>query len=228
MKMKLDERIQENVIGVDLGQARDYTAISILEQRQKFRTAPFQGQKEGDPFYHVTFLERIKLNTPYPEQIKRVREVFNSILKQRGIEPTLVLDATGCGRPIYDEFKAAGFRPKGILIHGGDSVTRDGDLFNVPKRDLAGVLQILYQQGRIKVSSKLPEAKTLTKELLNFKVKINIQTGHDSYEAWRGSEHDDLVLSVACAAWWCEKYRGRGNIGFVHVKGLEICPVRER
>jgi hypothetical protein len=24
------------------------------------------------------------------------------------------------------------------------------------------------------------------RELLNFKVKINIATGHDSYEAWRG------------------------------------------
>lgn len=226
--MKLDEQILESVIGVDLGQSRDYTAISILEKHQKFRTAPFQGQKEGDPFYHVTFLERVKLGTPYPEQIKRVREIFNSVVKQRGIEPTLVLDATGCGRPIYDEFKQSGFRPKGILIHGGDSVTRDGNLFNVPKRDLAAVLQMLYQQGRIKVSSKLPEAKTLTKELLNFKVKINLQTGHDSYEAWRGSEHDDLVLSVACAAWWCERLRGKGAIGPVMVNGIEHNPYIER
>jgi hypothetical protein len=226
--MELIEHIEENVIGVDLGQSRDYTAISILQKNQKYWPAPFQGKREGDPYYHVTFLERIKLGTPYPEQIKRVREIFNSIIKQRGIEPTLVLDATGCGRPIYDEFKQSGFRPKGILIHGGDSVTRDGNLFNVPKRDLAGVLQMLYQQGRIKVSSKLPEAKTLTKELLNFKVKINLQTGHDSYEAWRGSEHDDLVLSVACAAWWCERLRGRGMSEPVNVRGLTECPVTER
>jgi hypothetical protein len=27
---------------------------------------------------------------------------------------------------------------------------------------------------------------------------------HDSYEHWRESDHDDLVLAVACAAWFRE------------------------
>ena len=41
----------------------------------------------------------------------------------------------------------------------------------------------------------------LVKELLNFRVKINISTAHDSYEAWREGDHDDLVLSVALSCW---------------------------
>ncbi len=52
-----------------------------------------------------------------------------------------------------------------------------------------------------------PELKdTLVKELLNFRVKINISTAHDSYEAWREGDHDDLVLSVALACWAGERF----------------------
>jgi hypothetical protein len=47
-------------------------------------------------------------------------------------------------------------------------------------------------------------APVLATELLNFKVKVNIASGHDSYEVWRESIHDDLVLSVAMACWWGE------------------------
>jgi hypothetical protein len=46
----------------------------------------------------------------------------------------------------------------------------------------------------------------LANELLNFKVKINLKTAHDSYKAWREGIHDDLSLSaVALACWAAEK-----------------------
>jgi len=41
---------------------------------------------------------------------------------------------------------------------------------------------------------------------MNFKVKIDPQTAHDSYSAWREADHDDLVLSVALAAWFAEAH----------------------
>ena len=41
---------------------------------------------------------------------------------------------------------------------------------------------------------------------MNLKVKINIATGHHSYEAWREGDHDDLVLAVAMACWCGERY----------------------
>jgi hypothetical protein len=38
----------------------------------------------------------------------------------------------------------------------------------------------------------------LCQELLKFRVKVNIATGHgSSYEHWREGEHDDLVLDKA-------------------------------
>ena len=36
-------------------------------------------------------------------------------------------------------------------------------------------------------------------------MKINVATGHDSYEAWREGDHDDLVLSLALAVWYGQR-----------------------
>jgi len=45
----------------------------------------------------------------------------------------------------------------------------------------------------------------LVREFENFKVKVNLKTAHESYEAWRECEHDDLVLSLAIGCWVGEK-----------------------
>ena len=50
----------------------------------------------------------------------------------------------------------------------------------------------------------------LKEELLNFRRKINLKTAHDSYEHWRESDHDDLVLATALACWWVA-YRSKGG-----------------
>ena len=62
------------------------------------------------------------------------------------------------------------------------------------------------QNKQLKIAEGMPLSDTLRKELLNFKVRINISTAHDSYEAWREGDHDDLVLAVAMACWCGERY----------------------
>ena len=76
----------------------------------------------------------------------------------------------------------------------------------VPKRDLVSAPLALMQNGQLKIARGLSLRETPVKELLNFRVKINISTAHDSYEAWREGDHDDLVLSVALACWAGERY----------------------
>jgi hypothetical protein len=63
---------------------------------------------------------------------------------------------------------------------------------------------VLLQTGRLKVASKLKLGPVLSEEMLNFRVLIDPMTAHDSYSAWREEDHDDLVLSVALAAWYGE------------------------
>jgi hypothetical protein len=64
-----------------------------------------------------------------------------------------------------------------------DRVTQDGQNLSVPKRDLAGTLQVLLQNGRLKVSGKLKLGSVLQREMLDFRVKIDPVTAQDSYSA---------------------------------------------
>ena len=54
----------------------------------------------------------------------------------------------------------------------------------------------------------------LQPELQTFRVKVNALTAHESFEAWRERDHDDLVLAVACAIWWGEQRRYKADIAF--------------
>jgi hypothetical protein len=49
----------------------------------------------------------------------------------------------------------------------------------------------------------------LSREAQNFTVKVT-PAGNETFESWRESEHDDLVLALALACWAAEWGIGRG------------------
>jgi len=177
------------VLGLDLGQAADYTAIAIVEQ-------------EGER-YEARHLERMSLGTPYPEVAAHVKALLESdaVAEDTG----LVVDATGVGAPVVDMLRKEGLRPVAIYITSGDKATREGSTFHVPKRDLVSTAAVLLQNKRLKIAADLPQAAALVNELLAFKVKVDPATAHDSYGAWREGTHDDLVLALALALWTMEQ-----------------------
>jgi len=184
-------------VGLDLGQSNDFTAVAVLEEMP----AKLEG---GDKDFAVRHLERYR-HVPYPEIVDRVETLLNSaVLKHRS---TLIIDGTGVGAPVLDMFRKRHRQFTGVLITGGDTESRGEDgLHRVPKRNLVSGLQVLLQSGRLKIAGGLELAETLKAEMLNFKVKINLKTTHDSYEAWRDGDHDDLVLGAALAAWGASKF----------------------
>ena len=198
-------------VGLDLGQANDYTAIAVLEEAKL--------GKRGESPLHVRHLERPPLGTYYPEQVARVKELVSSPeLSEERIHPwsrevvrsfpELVVDATGVGRPVVDMLRKEGLSFSPVLITGGDIEHHEHGYWRVPKRNLVSSVQVALQSGQLKIAEDLELAETLRKELLNFRVKVNISTAHDSYEAWREGDHDDLVLAVALACWRTRKRRG--------------------
>jgi hypothetical protein len=62
-------------------------------------------------------------------------------------------------------------------------------------------LEVPFHKGTLKVAKGLELWSALREELLNFRRKQNKQTAHISYEHWRESDHDDLVLGAALACW---------------------------
>ena len=196
------------LLGLDLGQAGDYTALAILEQ-----SWPEDGSTTAR--YDVRHLERMPLGTSYPEVVAQVAQRVRA-LRELDASITLVVDQTGVGRPVVDLLRDAALpcRMVPIMITGGQMVTQTEDQagwvkeigFHVPKRDLVGVLAVLFQSQRMRIARDLPVAQLLVQELLNFRVKISL-SGRDSYgagEEWRDGAHDDLVLAVALAAWYGE------------------------
>ena len=130
----------------------------------------------------------------------------------------LLVDHTGCGRPVVDQIRHRGLECLAVSLHGGDSVSHVGSNYRVPKRDLAGAVQVTLQAQRLRLAEALALTPILTQELLNFRVKIDPATAHDSYSAWREKDHDDLVLALALAVWWGERLAGD------RVPGLDLRP----
>jgi hypothetical protein len=190
------------IAGLDLGQAQDYSALVIVERSQPASEEPVRGSTPPLARYAVRHLKRWDLGTPYPQLVREVTELLTH--PPLVADHTLLVDYTGCGRPVVDMLKQARLRPVAVSIHGGDRVSQDGMDYRVPKRDLVGVVAVLLQQHRLQLAQSLPETPMLTHELLNFKVKIDPSTAHDSYAAWRERDHDDLVLALALACWWGE------------------------
>ena len=215
------------IVGVDLGQQRDPTAIAIIERGYVPRGTLYNADywykgreiyRAREPVkleYHVRHLERPALGTPYVEVVERILELLKSLGDK---EIVIAVDTTGVGRPVADMLNArlhewlhedenTRIDAAWITITGADLVTKvEGGGLRVPKRDLASAPLVLMQNRQLKIAESLQLAPVLRRELLNFKVKINIATGHDSYEAWREGDHDDLVLAVAMACWVGERY----------------------
>jgi hypothetical protein len=235
-------------VGLDLGQSRDYSALAIIEEpcwiREPYRFAlnqpdygwswpsnmtpetaeealriDFHEGKPPHPPLHLRHLQRYPLGTPYPAIIEDVGKLLSSnLLRYKRV--AFLVDKTGVGGGVFDSFVHAGLDPLGVSIHGGDSVSRDGNVYRVPKRDLVSAVQVLLQNDRLKIAQGLPLADTLKVELLNFRVKIDPKTAHDSYSHWREADHDDLVLATAMACWfrqWQNHHIDAANAGVVTV-----------
>lgn len=184
-------------VGVDLGQAQDFTAVAVLE-RQVYERA-----------WAIRHLERLPLKTSYPDVVERIR----GLMHRRPLlgNAQLVIDATGVGRAVFDIFRKAGMgcRVAGVTIHGGDAVTSDGSLsgYRVPQREIISTVQLLLQQRRLKIAPAIPAAELLIKELDSFQVRISDATAHLSFGNWRTGEHDDLVFAVGLAAWLGQRFQ---------------------
>jgi hypothetical protein len=184
------------VLGADIGQAHDYTALVLLEH-------------VGDEL-HVRYIKRLNLGTSYPDQVARIAQLAAS--PELGQDVVVVVDGTGVGRAVVDILKLA-LKPLdvplvSITITGGTTMTRTSRVeWSVPKRDLIGAAQVALQQKRLRIAASLSQAQTLVDELVAYRVKIS-EDGHDSYGNGRDQPHDDLVLAASIATYAATRSTG--------------------
>jgi hypothetical protein len=185
------------VLGVDLGQINDPTAVAVLEH-----------DLVRDPVYRLVHLQRFPLGTNYSEISNRIAARVNA--KPLYARNSVAVDATGVGRPVVDDLKPKlkHSRFHAITITGGTTVNSAIGNINVPKRDLITTCQLLIQNHRLRIATGIPDHAALVEELLAYRITIS-ENGHDSYGPWREHDHDDLLLALALAAWTAENRTAR-------------------
>ena len=190
------------IIGVGIGQARQFTAIAIFQRIEELTGKAEEGRWTTRVRYELPHLERQPLGTPYPMIIERLKQLIAGLPAHERLN--LVVDQTGCGRPVVDLMRKEGLRivPVNITTMGVAHFERGA--WNLPKHELVSNLAILLQSDRLKIARALPDAATLIGELQSFRTTIT-PAGN---EAWRESDHDDLLLAGAIATWLAERKLG--------------------
>jgi len=107
-----------------------------------------------------------------------------NVLAIRNIPVSILMDFTGVGAGVYEMLKSAlPSIPIGRIIYtSGNSVKYDNGIYYVPKHELVDTVQVLSQQGELKISY---ECKTLIEQLDTHRKNGN------KYEAITG--HDDVI-----------------------------------
>src|SRR5215207_8510413 len=227
-------------VGVDLGQANDYTAIAVLERVvvppstalfNPVGVSPSNRLVEGETVFDLVYLKRPKLGTPYDTIAKRVADLICELEPEGSFgelgQVTLSVDGTGVGRGVVDmldsEFKRRGTTSKSVpkidfrrvSVTGSQTTlkrpTRSDGYWSVPKKDLVFPAVAAFQQGKIRIG-KVADRDALVNELKNYRRTTNIATGNMAFEPWRESDHDDLLFAVCLALWGWQTRRGQTTL----------------
>src|SRR5580700_2143966 len=199
------------IVGVDLGQSRDFTAIAVVERQElsgEWDPAAYTCRKSTA--LRLRFLERVELGTTYPDVVERVVQVTRS--RDLAGRCHLIVDGTGVGRPVVDLLRQAkpGCPIMPAVITAGQRETQSDGYYGIPKRDLMVGLQVLLQRGELQIAAGLKYGAALAAEMAAMEVKVT-SAGREQFGAWREGTHDDLVFAVALACWGSKKVHSNGG-----------------
>ena len=203
------------VIGLDLGQKQDPSALALIERTKTWYDArnAYTMEALNQEVQQLVHAERLPLGTPYTEVVARVRRVVQAV--PAGQRVALVVDATGVGGPVVDLLRrerlgAARLVP--VTITSGEKVLEEDGWYRVPKRDIVTALQVAFEQRSLVLREGAPLMETFIGELMSMRATVTTH-GHERVEAWRAGSHDDVVLAVGLAWWWVMRERADADTG---------------
>ena len=214
--LDLGNVIPPAVLGVDIGQKRDPTALCLVEA----------DTATDRPVFVTRRLERLPLGTPYPQVAARLIQLVDNLrardrdairaavfdqtralpygFQQAAGDRSVVcrIDVTGVGRPVLDlltkPLRERDVRIEAMTFTHGDRLTHADGEWRLGKGYLVSRLQVLLQELRIKLPSDDPEAAALVSELENYQIRIPTD-GNEKYGAFSVGSHDDLATALGLA-----------------------------
>lgn len=104
-------------------------------------------------------------------------------------KPLLTMDSTGLGDPIYDD----------LVGRGMDNIM-SFKFSESSRKDLLTNLQMLLEQGKIRLPEHNPHYEALISELQSMRYEIVGERGKTKIMVPEGL-HDDMIMSLALACW---------------------------
>lgn len=188
------------LIGIDIGQKHDPTAICVAELVYRKPDDPERTRREAH--FMVRHLERLPLRTPYPEIARRLGEICQRVAEQSGGRPDIYVDATGVGTPVVDILKSSSRDMRFVwavyFTHGDQRLEkREERKVSLGKAFLVSRVQALLQCRQLHLPNTA-EARALAQELLDYEIRVD-ENANDRYGAFRVGTHDDLVTALGLA-----------------------------
>lgn len=188
-------------IGVDIGQRVDPTAIAVVERQPRVEYGAEDGSQRRVWHHTARYLARLPLGTPYPDVAERLAQIAARVLERTGQRPSLFLDATGVGQPVVGVlslYRVPAWLMAVYFTYGDRRIVEHAGQVTLGKAWLVSRLQALFQGGRLHLPPGHPEAETLTRELLDYEIRVD-KNANDTYGAFRVGSHDDLVTALGLA-----------------------------
>ncbi len=206
------------IMGVDLGQRNDYTLVSAIHHTRvpldnwECDELKATTRQQVEERFAVRGLQRLPLGMDYTVQAERIRALLLSP-PIRG-QAELVMDDAGVGAPVADHVTTHGkLTPVRVTLTGtGTEVRRHARRkYTVPKITLVSHLDARLNTQELIFAADLNARDEIKDELVNFQRHVT-SAGKATFEA-RASKHDDIVLSVGFALWWClyKRHINRGK-----------------
>lgn len=193
-------------IGLDIGRAQDFSALSIVSRKWYTPHAEDLDPKRMISRYYVMYMRRFELNTPYEIVEQEVARLWK-MPELLGSRNWAIGDMTGVGAPVMEAIRKLHVPMIGVVITGGERISQpEPNEYHVPKEALVTQLVKLAQTGRLKVMRGVKYQQEFREELGAFGYKINKASSTVSYESIENAVHDDLVISVALSTWFAESH----------------------
>jgi hypothetical protein len=195
------------LISVDLGLAPARTCISVCEMHGarprvelhvRERVRPMPGTRVSEVIAHTrTLYDRIGASLERAFAYWADPDVLGRRYR------SLLVDLTGAGLPALALFTEARVPAKPIWLTGGIGFQSEGGGYRVAKADLISALSLAVEDGRVKITSTLPEAGQVIQEFQRYERKTPLGT-MDQLALWRDHPEDDIILSLGMSAWYAQ------------------------
>lgn len=204
-------------IGIDIGKKSDPSAVCVVMAEERDRDR----QGASVTHYMVPFLQRLPLETKYPQQVARFVEIITGATQKcrwKCPPPEVFMDVTGVGEGPADllepELQKIGIREliRVRFTHGDRITSPPGKQVSIGKSWMGSRLQILAESQRVHLPD-IPEARVLATELLDFDIEVD-EDGGEKLGAMRPGTHDDMVISLSLAT-LMEMHQGSAEIAGV-------------